>query len=171
MFMEKPTVEQHLPLVKRIARRLCGPHVEFDDLVQEGSIELMKVIERWDGVRTFSSYAGICIAGAMRHYIRDKACSVKHPRGKEQKVLSLNTPVHNEDERWELMDLLSSPLEEEIPDYEVVLTHLSPKQKDIFHKYFLNNERIADIAKARRVSVLYIHRQVKAIKEKLKQHL
>lgn len=64
-------IEENLPLVRAVASRFYG-RAEAEDLVQEGSIGLIKAACAFDpsfGTR-FSTYAFPVIAGEIRHYLR-----------------------------------------------------------------------------------------------------
>ena len=75
---EVPTatlVEQHAPLVKRIAHHLAArlpDNVAVDDLIQCGMMRLIEAAGDYDPTRnaSFSTYAGICVRGAMMDEIR-----------------------------------------------------------------------------------------------------
>ena len=76
-------VEHTISLVKRIAyglaRRSADP---VDDLIQVGSIGLVKAIEQFDpnaGAK-FHTYATHLITGEIRHYLRDKTSMIRAPR-------------------------------------------------------------------------------------------
>ena len=65
-------IEQNLALVISIARRYAY-RAELDDLVQIGSLGLLKAVQRFDtgmGV-CFSTYAVPLIAGEIKRYLRD----------------------------------------------------------------------------------------------------
>ena len=171
-------VVKHIPLVKYKAKQLASPLAEYDDLVQEGCIELIRVAQNWDGERKFAAYAGVCIRGAMLHYMRDKSFSVKQRRGEQKKVISLNTPVHRNDtdsDRGELLDTLVSPPVEgcahEGVSYDHVLKRLSLKQLWLFNKHFIEKRSIYELAKEKRVGPSYLLRQLRAIREKFRIYL
>jgi RNA polymerase sigma-B factor len=68
------------PIVERAARRFRGiePH---EDLVQVGCIGLLNALEKFDpdaGVK-FSTYASHLIVGEIRHYLRDRSQTIRHP--------------------------------------------------------------------------------------------
>ena len=70
-------VNQHLPLVKRIASQLAvklPSHIEVDDLIQVGLIGLLKAVEDYqnDSGAVFSTYATIRIRGAMLDELRGR---------------------------------------------------------------------------------------------------
>jgi RNA polymerase primary sigma factor len=64
----KPGIESNLGLVHAVARNYSGSGVPFADLVQEGTIGLMRAVERFDHSRgvKFSTYAMWWIRRAMR---------------------------------------------------------------------------------------------------------
>ena len=68
-------VEQHAPLVKRIAHHLIArlpSSVLVDDLIQSGMIGLLEAAKNFDGSKgaSFETFAGIRIRGAMLDEIR-----------------------------------------------------------------------------------------------------
>ena len=72
-----------MPLVKKIAKSLARRSTDpVDDLVQVGSLGLIKAIEFFDpAISTkFKTYASYLITGEIRHYLRDKASMIKAPR-------------------------------------------------------------------------------------------
>ncbi len=71
----------HSPLVEHCARPFLSSGEPLEDLLQEGSIGLIKAVDRFDpekGVR-FSTYACHLIAGEMRHYLRDLGKMIHEP--------------------------------------------------------------------------------------------
>lgn len=66
-------IVENTPLVKSVVRRYSGKNVEYDDLMQLGSMWLLKAIKNFDenfNVR-FSTYAVPMIAGEIKRFIRD----------------------------------------------------------------------------------------------------
>jgi RNA polymerase sigma factor (sigma-70 family) len=164
-------VKANLGLAHYFARKYATYYAEYEDLVQEGSLALMLAALKWDRERKFSYYASPCVRGAILHYIRDKALSVRQKRGEALKVLSLNTPVYSDNGQIELLDLLTAPEEPENVSYQHVLEKLSVKQRFIFDSYFLKRHSARDIAKLKRVPINVILRQLKAIRAKFKTYL
>ena len=74
-------VEQHLGLVRRIARRHAAREEDVDDLFQEGVVGLLKAIRRFEPDRgvPFGAYAAIVVEGEIRHHLRDRASCVRLP--------------------------------------------------------------------------------------------
>ena len=75
-------VELHLPLVEHLARRFRDRGEPLDDLVQVGTIGLIKSVDRFDPERgvEFSTYATPTIIGEIKRHFRDKGWSVRVPR-------------------------------------------------------------------------------------------
>jgi RNA polymerase sigma factor (sigma-70 family) len=65
-------IEANLGLVRSVARTYSGRGVEFDELVQEGTIGLVKAVEKFDPARgrKFSTYAIWWIRSSMLESIR-----------------------------------------------------------------------------------------------------
>lgn len=70
---EQRLTQANLPLVHAIARRYRERGVDYDDLVQLGSIGLLKAIRRFDAAYgvCFSTYAVPLIAGEIKRFLRD----------------------------------------------------------------------------------------------------
>lgn len=110
-------VEQHMPLVRRIARRYSQYQPDsYDDLIQVGSIGLLKAIGYYDPERarsaSFKTLATCYIRGEIRHYLRDHASIVQVPR----KLTEINTQVSQLEEKL-AKTLERSPTVEELSRY------------------------------------------------------
>ena len=75
-------IEQHLPLVRAIARRFVHRGESFDDLVQVGALGLIKAVDRFDPARgvTLGAYAAPTIAGEIQRHLRDRVALIRIPR-------------------------------------------------------------------------------------------
>jgi RNA polymerase sigma-B factor len=75
-------VHLHLPLVEHCARRFRNRGEPFEDLVQVGTIGLLKSVDRFDPERgvEFSTYATPTIIGEIKRYFRDKGWAIRVPR-------------------------------------------------------------------------------------------
>lgn len=75
-------VHLHLALVEHCARRFRNRGEPFEDLVQVGTIGLIKSIDRFDTERgvEFSTYATPTIIGEIKRYFRDKGWAIRVPR-------------------------------------------------------------------------------------------
>jgi RNA polymerase sigma-B factor len=79
-------IEQNLSLVRSLARRYSYRGEQFDDLVQIGSIGLIKAIDRFDldrGVE-LTTYATPNIIGEIKRHFRDRGWAVRVPRGLQE---------------------------------------------------------------------------------------
>lgn len=88
--LEEKIMELNSGLVNGIAHRFKGRGCEFEDLVQIGSIGLLKAIRSFDLSRgnAFSTYAVPLIIGEIRRFLRDDG-SVKVSRTKKRMGASL----------------------------------------------------------------------------------
>lgn len=71
---------QYASLVERIARRFSGIE-PYEDMVQVGFIGLLNALTKFDpeaGVR-FNTYATYLVAGEIKHYLRDRAQTIRQP--------------------------------------------------------------------------------------------
>ena len=75
-------VHLHLPLVEHCARRFRNRGEPYEDLVQVGTIGLLKSIDRFDSDRgvEFSTYATPTIIGEIKRHFRDKGWAIRVPR-------------------------------------------------------------------------------------------
>lgn len=71
---------QYANMVERIARKFAGIE-PFEDLVQVGFIGLLNALTKFDpeaGVR-FNTYSTYLVAGEIKHYLRDRSQTIRHP--------------------------------------------------------------------------------------------
>src|ERR1051326_4958282 len=75
-------VEMYLPLVTALARRYARGGAEYDDLVQVGSIGLIKAIDRFDLGKgdELAAYAVPNISGEIKRHFRDNGQTIRLPR-------------------------------------------------------------------------------------------
>src|SRR5881296_4418538 len=84
-------IESHLGLVEYLARRFAGRGEPLEDLVQVGTIGLVKAVDRFDPDREveFSTYATPTIVGELKRHFRDKGWAVRVPRRLQELNLQL----------------------------------------------------------------------------------
>ncbi len=91
--LREALVEMHLPLVEYLARRFAGRGEPLDDLVQVGTIGLIKAVDRFDTGRgvEFSTYATPTVVGEIKRHFRDKGWTVRVPRRLQELRASLSS--------------------------------------------------------------------------------
>jgi len=75
-------IEAYLPLVRSLAGRFAHSGETLDDLVQVGSIGLIKAVDRFDPERgvDLGAFATPNILGEIRRHLRDRAAPIRLPR-------------------------------------------------------------------------------------------
>lgn len=88
-------VHHHLGLVEFLARRFNNRGEPLEDLIQVGTIGLLKAIDRFDLDRDveFSTYATPTIVGELKRHFRDKGWSIRVPRRLQELHLELTKTV------------------------------------------------------------------------------
>lgn len=88
-------VHQYIGLVEFLARRFRNRGEPLEDLVQVGTIGLLKAIDRFDLEREvqFSTYATPTIVGELKRHFRDKGWAVHVPRRLQELHLELTKIV------------------------------------------------------------------------------
>jgi RNA polymerase sigma-B factor len=88
-------VEMYLNLVKYLASRFRNRGEPIDDLIQVGTIGLIKAIDRFDIERAveFTTYATPTIVGELKRHFRDKGWAIKVPRRLQELSFKVNQAV------------------------------------------------------------------------------
>src|SRR5437763_891007 len=88
-------IEDHMSLVRSLARRYSYRGEQLDDLVQIGAIGLIKAIDRFDLARgvELTTYATPNIIGEIKRHFRDRGWSVRVPRGLQELNVQLSRLV------------------------------------------------------------------------------
>jgi RNA polymerase sigma-B factor len=107
-------VEMYLNLVKYLASRFRNRGEPIDDLIQVGTIGLIKAIDRFDIERAveFTTYATPTIVGELKRYFRDKGWAIKVPRRLQELSFKVNQAVDALTQRMQ-----RSPTVPEIAEY------------------------------------------------------
>lgn len=75
-------IEQQLPLVESLARRYAHRGEQLEDLVQVGTIGLIKAVDRYEPARgvALTAFAVPNILGEIKRHLRDRAGPIRVPR-------------------------------------------------------------------------------------------
>jgi len=86
-------VHLHLSLVEHCARRFRNRGEPFEDLVQVGTIGLIKAIDRFETDRgvEFSTYATPTVIGEIKRHFRDKGWAIRVPRRLQELRMQIGT--------------------------------------------------------------------------------
>lgn len=115
---------EHMPLVRALARRYANRGEPLDDLVQVGTIGLIKAIDRFDPSRgsALASFATPTILGEIRRHFRDRTWMVHVPRGTQDAHGAVNRTI----------DILTSQLRR------------SPSVREVADEAGLTDEEVLD---------------------------
>ena len=88
-------VVDHLSLVKRLCWRFHNSGEPQEDLIQVGTIGLLKAIRKFDPElgSSFISFAVPVIVGEIKNYFRDHGWAVKMPRKLQSQKLAVDRAV------------------------------------------------------------------------------
>ena len=89
-------LKHNTPLIKSIVRRYTNKQVEYEDLMQLGTLGLIKAVNNFDmsyNVK-FSTYAVPMIAGEIKRFIRDDG-AIKVSRSMKNMSLKFNIFIEN----------------------------------------------------------------------------
>jgi RNA polymerase sigma-B factor len=88
-------VVAHLNLVRYLAVKFANRGETLDDLIQVGTVGLIKAIDRFDTERgvEFTTYATPTIVGEIKRHFRDKGWAIKVPRRLQELNLSVNRAI------------------------------------------------------------------------------
>ncbi|TDY00006.1 RNA polymerase sigma factor FliA [Thiohalophilus thiocyanatoxydans] len=131
--LHEDLVEQHAPLVKRIACHLINrlpASVQLEDLIQAGMIGLLEASRNYDKTQgaSFETYAGIRIRGSMLDEIRKNDWAPRSVHRKARMVAEAVREIENDRGRDARDVEIAESLEMSLEDYYKIL------QDNSYHK-------------------------------------
>ncbi len=86
-------IVSHLNLVRYIAAKFKNRGEPLDDLIQVGTVGLIKAIDRFDPERglEFTTYATPTVMGEIKRHFRDKGWTIRVPRRLQELSAKVNT--------------------------------------------------------------------------------
>ncbi|MFC1517885.1 sigma-70 family RNA polymerase sigma factor [Candidatus Margulisiibacteriota bacterium] len=99
----KNLIKKHQAFVHYIARKFMHRGEPYEDLVQVGSIGLIKAAQRFQAAKNFKfiTYAATIIIGEIKHYLRDSGHAIKIPRRIQDISIQVNKYINNMIEKGE----------------------------------------------------------------------
>ena len=129
-------VEENIGLVYSIVRRFLGRGIEMEDLVQIGSIGLIKAVDKFDtGFEVqFSTYAVPMIAGEIKRFLRDDGMIKVSRNLKENcaRIYSAREALEKELGREPILEEVAKATELSVD--EVVMSMESGAEVESLHK-------------------------------------
>jgi RNA polymerase sigma-B factor len=172
-------IRQYLPLVRRLARQHAGRGEQLEDLVQVGSIGLIKAIDRFQLERgvDLASFAIPTINGEIKRHLRDRAWPIRIPRRLQEADPSLRARA------TELVDGQGGEFEGESlvePGYELGETRVSlsrsfrvldERERRMLRLAFFDGMSQWQIAREMGISQIHVSRLTRRALAKLRAEL
>ena len=141
-------VNQHAPLVKRIAYHLMSrlpPCVQADDLIQAGMMGLLEAARNYDATQgaSFETYAGIRIRGAMLDEIRKNDWAPRSVHRKARRVAEAFRKIENINGRDARDSEVAQALEISLEEYHQMLQDASGYLVLSFEDMGMDDEAVA----------------------------
>jgi RNA polymerase sigma-B factor len=125
-------VRRHIEFAKRLALRYRGASEPFDDLVQVANLGLLNAVDRFDPDRgtPFTAFASPTILGELKRHFRDRAWTVRVPRGLHDRMAEVDKAITN----------LTKELQRS-PSVDEIAERLGVKQIDVLEVMEANHNR------------------------------
>jgi RNA polymerase sigma-B factor len=164
-------IERHLPLVRTVARRYAGREEPLEDLVQVGTIGLIKAVDRYDAGRgvALGAYATPSIAGEIRHHLRDRSAPVRVPRHLQAAGVRVTAvELDCAGDRAQAADPVEA---HERLALRAALRSLHPRERQVVHLRFAEDLSQAQIAARTGLSQVHVSRTRRQALSRLRDQL
>lgn len=144
-YEKQDTVEQHAPLVKRIAYHLKSrmpANIQLDDLIQAGMIGLLEAANNYDATQgaSFETYASIRIRGAMLDDVRKNDWAPRSVHRNNRRVAEVVRKIENEKGRDARDTEIAEALDIDLDEYNRILQDASGHKIMSFEDMGNNND-------------------------------
>jgi RNA polymerase sigma-B factor len=159
-------IEAYLPLARSLARRFAHRGERVEDLVQVGSIGLIKAVDRFEpALGDLASYAAPTIVGEIKRHLRDRGALIRTPREQpEAPVVLLPT-----EDMPDLDDELRAS--EDRVAVSSGLRRLHPRERDAVRCRYFRDMSQAEVASALGISQTHTSRLLASGLAKLRANL
>jgi RNA polymerase sigma factor (sigma-70 family) len=166
--------EKYKPLLISEANKYRSV-IEFEDALQIAGMGLLKGFRAYDINRNtqFITVATTYIRNELRAYYRQ----IKN-------LMSTMSKFNDNIDKEEILEkiLISEDIQDRIIEmesarqtladiYQIMDTHFTDRQKQIFELYILKDNKLEDVAKLLNCNVSYVTKETKICKEKIQRHL
>jgi RNA polymerase sigma-B factor len=159
-------IEAYLPLARALALRFAHRGERVEDLVQVGSIGLIKAVDRFEPARgDLASYAAPTIVGEIKRHLRDRGTLIRTPRQQPETPVVL-LPA----------DELAAPDDELRASEDRVavssgLRRLHPRERDALRCRYFRDMSQAEVASTLGISQTHASRLLASGLAKLRANL
>jgi RNA polymerase sigma-B factor len=167
-------IEEHLPLVRSLARPFAGRGEHLDDLVQVGAIGLIKAVDRYDPARgrPLVAYAVPTIRGEIRRYLRDRAAPVRLPRVEQSRGrIVIGLPLAEERDESPGAEASELELGESRALLHDGMRALDSRERRILHLRYFGDLSQSGIAAELGLSQTHVSRLLRGSLEKLRAEI
>lgn len=159
-------IEAYLPLARALAHRFAHRGERIEDLVQVGSIGLIKAVDRFEPARgDLASYAAPTIVGEIKRHLRDRGTLIRTPRQQPEAPVVLlpaeDVPAPDDDLR----------ASEDRVAVSSGLRRLHARERDVLRCRYFRDMSQAEVASALGISQTHTSRLLASGLAKLRANL
>lgn len=148
--IDRAFLEEHTPLVKRIAHHLITKlpsYIQIDDLIQAGMIGLIEAARKFDDTKgaSFVTYAGIRIRGSMLDEVRKGDWTPRSVHRNSRKVAKAKREVENATGREARVEEVAQKMGVSLKDYHAYVHDTNYSRIVAFEDLGLNEAIIMNV--------------------------